>query len=223
MNMITANPSDKIQKFNELGLHYNIVADTVYKRWFSASDHFESEYLSYIIAALISFDMGRTMGPARSRYDRDAGGFATLLSKKINSIKPYINNLTSLQLDAFSPLSEQKEIKKAYNILSSAGKNGLDQRGKRFDVGATKTLHFLNPKAFIIIDSNAARAFRLCHNVNFRNTTPIYSSDKYVECMELAKTDVCDYGVEDFCALEKGVPLARIYDKLTFITGSEKS
>jgi hypothetical protein len=39
--------------------------------------------------------------------------------------------------------------------------------------------------------------------------------------MEYAKGDILNYGVEDFCALEDGVPMARIYDKLTFVTGSE--
>lgn len=112
---------------------------------------------------------------------------------------------------------------KSYVILSSAGKDGLNRRGGGFHVGATKILHFINPEAFIIVDSNAARAFKLSHHVRFRNTTqPGYSSDKYIDCMEHAKRDILNFGVTEFCALEKGVPMARIYDKLTFMTGSKK-
>jgi hypothetical protein len=34
--------------------------------------------------------------------------------------------------------------------------------------------------------------------------------------------DILNFGIEEFSALEKGVPIARIYDKLTFMTGSKK-
>ena len=99
---------------------------------------------------------------------------------------------------------------------------GVNQKGGGFHVGATKILHFINPEAFIIVDSNAARAFRRSHHVSFRNTTqPGYSIDKYIDCMECSKSDILRYGVEEFCALEEGVPITRIYDKLTFMTGSK--
>lgn len=188
------------------------------------SDPFGFEYIPYIIAALVSFDMGRMMGPdAKSRYDRKSGGFATLLEKKVSAIRPYISHLANSRLDALSPRSEEGNIKIAYDILSSAGKYGLNQKGGEFHVGATKILHFINPEAFIIVDSNAARAFKLSHQVSFRNTPkPGYSSDRYIDCMEHAKGDILTFGVTEFRALEKGVPMARIYDKLTFITGSKK-
>jgi len=223
LKMITSSAQEKIHQFNKFGLHYNLVADAVYKLRKSLYDPFISEYMPYLIAALVSFDMGRMMGPdSKSRYDKKAGGFATLLEKKISAIKPYISHLINLRIDVLSPRSEAANIKKAYDILSSAGKDGLNQRGGGFHVGASKILHFLNPQAFIIVDSNATRAFRVSHHVNFRNTTqPGYSSDKYIDCMEHAKRDIIKFGVEDFCALEEGIPMARIYDKLTFITGAK--
>ena len=222
--MITSSAPEKINQFNKIGLHYNLVADAVYHLRNSVSDPFDFEYMPYIIAALVSFDMGRMMGPdAKSRYDRKAGGFATLLEKKVNAIRPYISHLANLRLDGLSPRSEEENIMKAYDILSSARKDGLNRKGGGFHVGATKILHFINPEAFIIVDSNAARAFKLSHHVSFRNTTqPGYSSDKYIDCMEHAKRDILNFGVPEFCALEKGVPMARIYDKLTFMTGSKK-
>ena len=39
--------------------------------------------------------------------------------------------------------------------------------------------------------------------------------------MECARADILDYGLEDFMALEEGTPITRIYDKLTFVTGSD--
>ena len=221
--MIILGASEKIRHFNKIGVHYNLVADAVYKLRNSLPDPFDSHYMPYIIAALVSFDMGRMMGPdANSRYDKKAGGFATLLEKKLKTIRPYISHLIDSRIDVLCPRSEKGNIKKAYDILSSAGKESLNRKEGGFHVGATKILHFINPEAFIIVDSNAARAFRRSHHVSFRNTTqPGYSSDKYIDCMECAKKDILKYGVEEFCALEEGVPIARIYDKLTFMTGSK--
>lgn len=217
---ITSDSREKIAKFDRLGLHYNLVADAVYNFRKNLSDPFGAPYMRYIIAALVSFDMGRMMGPNAKRYDTEAGGFAATLQGKLKDIRPYINHLVNLRIDVLPIRSEAGNIKKAYDILSSPGEKGLNQTGHEFHVGASKILHFLNPEAFIIIDSNAARAFSHSHDVGFRSTTqPGYSSDKYIECMRLAKKDVLDYGFEKFCALNKGVPLARIYDKLTFITG----
>jgi hypothetical protein len=219
--MITSEASEKIKVFNRFGLHYNLVADAVYRYRASLSDPFCASYLPYIIAALVSFDMGRMMGPdARSRYDAASGGFATLLKKKLEVVRPYITHLAETGIDNLSLSSEGGNIRSAYAALSSDGKEGLNQRGGEFHVGASKILHFLYPWTFIIVDSNAARAFRQFHQVSFRNTTqPGYSSDKYIECMRCAKTDIIKYGVDKFSSLEEGIPLARIYDKLTFMTG----
>ena len=99
MKMIISNAPEKINQFNKLGLHYNLVADAVYKLRKSVPDPFGPEYIPYLIAALVSFDMGRMMGPdAKSRYDRKAGGFATILEEKLDAIKLYISHLTNLRL-----------------------------------------------------------------------------------------------------------------------------
>lgn len=221
--MITSNAKEKIKRFNQIGLHYNLVADAVYKVRASIDDGFNSDYLNYIIAALVSFEMGRMMGPdAKSRYDMEAGGFATRLVQKLEKIKPLISHLPRADLFNFDIENEKQSIMAAYKVLAAGGKDGLNQRGGEFNVGATKILHFLNPEAFLIVDSNAARAFRSFHGVSFRNTTqPGYSAEKYISCMKFAQKDIITFGVEAFIALDKGTPIARIYDKLTFITGSE--
>ena len=103
--MITSNAKEKIARFNSIGLHYNLVADAVYKKREPLESPFNTEYLQCIVAALISFEMERMMGPNRaSRYDREAGGFATLLSQKLAKIQPLIShlirsNLTNLDIE----------------------------------------------------------------------------------------------------------------------------
>lgn len=219
--MITSRASEKIRYFNKIGLHYNLTADAIYKIRNSIIDPFGITYMPYIIAGLISFDMGRMMGPdAAGRYDPGAGGFATLLQRKLNTIRRHLSHLVDSRIDILSLDTEAGNIKKAYDILSSAGEESLNRKGGGFYVGASKILHFLNPQAFIVVDSNAARAFKQLHNVSFRNATqPGYSGDKYIQCMKCAKKDIIEFGVREFCALEPGIPIARIYDKLTFVTG----
>jgi len=114
-------------------------------------------------------------------------------------------------------------IKEAYDTLSSAGNGALNEDERdHFYVGTTNILYFMNPKLFIIVDSNAARAFRDAHGIRFRNTTqPGYSGERYGQCMQCALSDIIGYGVEQFQSLELGLLITRIYDKLTFVTGTE--
>jgi hypothetical protein len=225
-NSILVGAKEKIARFNSIGLHYNLVADAVYKKRETLESMFNQEYLPYIVAALISFEMERMMGPDRaSRYDIKAGGFATQLSQKLEKIQPLLLHLTSSNISNIDIQKERHKIAEAYEVLAKEGEDGLNRREGQFHVGATKILHFLYPNVFLIIDSNAAKAFGLPpHQISFRNTTqPGYTADKYIDCMKCAQKDILDYGVDQFCALEPETPLARIYDKLTFITGSDLS
>lgn len=220
--MILSKAREKIDRFNKLGVHYNVVVNHVYDERRSFPDLFDADYLPYLVAALISFEMERMMGQgAERKYDVTAGGFATILHRKLTVIKSKIEHLTKISLVDVDLEEERENIESAYRELSAGGLGGLNQRGDDFHVGATKILHFLNPELFLIVDSNAARAFRTSHGVTYQNTTqPGYSSAKYMKCMELAKADIKSFGVKEFCALEPGIPIARIYDKLTFATGS---
>jgi len=224
--MITSNAKEKIEEFNSIGLHYNLVADAVYKKREDLESPFNQEYLQYIIAGLISFDMGRMMGDNRTRYAIKPGGFATLLGKKLSKIRQTLSHLvvSDLKLTNLDIEKESQRIMDAYEVLAEGGIDGLNRREGGFDfhVGATKILHLIKPDVFLIIDSNAAKAFKSNHGIAFRNTTqPGYAADKYVACMECAKQDILDYGLDNFRLLEPKTPIGRIYDKLTFITGSQ--
>lgn len=214
--MITEDAAEKIARFNSIGLHYNLVSDAVYRVREQLSDPFDPRYQPYIIAALISFDMGRMMGStAVSRYDKGDGTFATALATKLEALRPHVTHLCDVRLDELSVPSEAQHIQDAYAILAAGGEGSLNQRRGEFHVGATKILHFLNPRAFIIVDSNAQLAFQATHGIG-----RAYSSERYIERMKCAKRDVLEFGLDEFAALEEGTPLTRIYDKLTFMTGA---
>ena len=220
--MILTKAREKIDRFNNLGVHYNIVADYVYERRRLTTELFGPDYLPYLVAALISFDMERMMGKGAEKYDIMAGGFATRLHEKLSRIEPKLRHLTDVHLTDIDLQREKTNIKAAYQELSTGGIKGLNQRQGEFHVGATKILHFINPELFLIVDSNATRAFKINHGISYRNTAqPGYTYEKYIQCMSCAKSDIIDYGLKNFCSLEPGTPIARIYDKLTFATGSD--
>lgn len=217
---ILTDATAKIKRFNDMGLHYNLVAIQIYEKRFAGStDPFATSFLSYIIAGLISFDMGRMMGD--KPYEIKDDDFASRLNRKLQSVSPLLKPLMNTALTQVNLQEYRTSIFDAYNALSATGNGALHMDSKKsFPVGATKILHFLNPELFIIVDRNAARAFRLAHNVPFRNTTqPGYSAERYIDCMEYARRDILAYGLDAFKALEPGIPITRIYDKLTFVTG----
>ena len=108
-------------------------------------------------------------------------------------------------------------ITSAYDCLALPGTlHPTDQS----HVGATKTLHWLFPELFLIVDGNVAKAFRTHFAVNFKNTTqPGYSADKYFDCLHKAQKEIRSFGIERFRQLEPGAPEARIFDKIAFVVG----
>lgn len=222
MNSILEDARRKITRFNEIGLHYNLMANQIYeKRFLQGVDPFDNSFLQYIIAGLISFDIGRMMG--NKKYEFEANGFGMRLNSKVRKARASLEPLVNLSLVEIDLQLISDAVKEAYDTLSSTGSGALNEDERdHFYVGTTKILHFLNPKLFIIVDSNAARAFRDAHGIRFRNTTqPGYSGERYEQCMKCAQNDITAYGVEQFQSLELGLPITRIYDKLTFVTGTE--
>ncbi len=217
---ILENAATKIARFNDEGLHYNLVADGIYKMHGCMENPFNRSFLPYLIAGLIAFDIGRMMGTRK--YAIEEGSFASRLNAKLQEIRPLLEPLMKTSLVQVDLQKHHDAIMTAYEVLSARGTGALHADStKHFHVGAAKVLHFLNPGLFIIVDSNASRAFKQVHRVPYRNTTqPGYSADLYVKCMRLAQKDILAYGLEQFQALEPNTPITRIYDKLTFVTGS---
>ena len=218
---ILDNAAVKIDRFNDEGLHYNLVADAIHRMRDSVEDPFDKPFLRYLIAGLVAFDMARLMGA--KPYDFETGGFASRLNSKLQKIRPLLEPLIRISLTKIDLPQQSGAIMTAYQELSANGTSALHaNQAKHFHVGATKILHFLNPELFIIIDSNASRAFRTAWKLPFRGTTqPGYSANLYLECMKRVQMDISTYGLERFRALDPDVPVTRIYDKLTFVTGSK--
>jgi hypothetical protein len=166
---ILRDAADKIKKFDGMGLHYNLVADQIYDKRRS-TDPFDISFLPYIIAGLISFDMGRGGMMGDKPYETEGNSFASRLCSKLQVLRPLLKPLINLDLAQINLEEHRNAIIEVYKTLSDKGALHMDPR-KSFHVGATKILHFLNPRLFIIIDRNAARAFRATHNMPFRNTT----------------------------------------------------
>jgi len=217
---ILDNAAAKIARFNDEGLHYNLVADAIHKMRDGVEDPFDKPFLRYLIAGLVAFDMARWIGA--KPYDFGTGGFASRLNSKLQKVRPLLEPFMKLSLVQIDLQERSDAIMTAYQELSAKGTGALHaKQAKHFHVGATKILHFLNPELFIIVDSNASRAFRTAWKLPFRRTTqPGYSANLYLECMKRIQVDMQTYGLERFRALDPGVPVTRIYDKLTFVTGS---
>ena len=83
--MILDLAATAVAQYNRVGQRYNRVADGIYKAR-ETSDPFSAEYEPHIIAGLISFDMGRTMG-AGDKYEAGGTGFRARLRSKLRRVR----------------------------------------------------------------------------------------------------------------------------------------
>lgn len=212
----------RVRRYNQLCLHYNLVADAVYGELRRLKNPFSHQFEPYLIAALLSFDMGRMMGSGLvSRYDPTAGGFAERLRKKLEEIRPDLEPMIQRGLVEIDITDCCGAIVRIYETLACGDEGRLSEKEKEFHVGTTKILHFLNPELFMIVDGNTAKTLRTICGITFRNSTqPGYSGQRYVECLSVARELIRKYGAERFRALEWGTPLLRIFDKIAFAYSS---
>jgi hypothetical protein len=209
--------------YNAHGLHYNLVADGVYAARQRIGYPFDPAYLPYLVAALISFDMGRQLdvGPG-AKYGPGAPSFAYRLCERLDDIAPLLKGLMSCSLVDVALDEHAAAITDAYNQLAQGGEHSLSANGNGFAVGATKILHFLNPDLFLIIDRNVAQSLAVARRAD---GSPVltgksgYSGARYVQSLQAVQEWIANYGPERFQALEEGKPLLRIFDKIAFANG----
>lgn len=215
--MLTDDAGEKVKRYNNYCVHYNIVAEACYRKRYELKDPFSDSYFPYLVAALISFDMGRQMGKGtKGKYDPAADGFATRLDSKLKVISCLLAPIINRTIVSINLVESADIIKNAYDELSQKP-NGLHSANKSFHVGATKILHFLAPDLFPIVDSYAARVFRNECNISYQRTTqPGYCSERYIEVMGKACDIIHSYGEDHFKALESSTPMMRIFDKIVF-------
>jgi hypothetical protein len=205
---------ESLHWYNTHCVHYNLIADGVYQARRNIGDPFAAEFQPYIVAGLIGFDMRRTMGESGGLYSADKG-FGLQLSNRIKLLRRQLRGLISTDLAAISLRDHRSAIEGAYESIAAGVVTS-----KRFDVGATKVLHWLFPDLFIMIDRNVAATFRRYFEVQFRSgTQPGYLPEKYFECLEKAQRAISQFGRQKFRNLERVTPVARIFDKIAFATG----
>ena len=217
--MILDDPERAVARYNQLGLHYNLVADGIY-RVLAGIDPFSEEYERYIIAGLLAFDMVRMMGQG-DKYAVDGGAFRSRLRAKMRTIRPAIGDLPGSSLHRIDLASRAGAIETAYNHLAKEGPGALNANpAHQFHVGATKILHWIAPKLFIMVDANVAKAFRENHQVDYkRSPQPGYTAKKYVDCLRHAQDEICAYDLDKFMRIEPATPLARLFDKVAWVAG----
>jgi hypothetical protein len=126
--MLLENASQKISRYNQFCLHYNLVANAVYQELRRSRAPLSPAYEPFLVAALISFDMGRMMGKGIiRRYDATANGFAARLHKRLREVEPSLAPI--IHLDIFEANMDElsSTIIDAYKKLAAGGQGGLHE------------------------------------------------------------------------------------------------
>jgi len=185
---------------------YNPAAEAVYRERQKVGDPLLTQFEDHIIAGLMAFDMGRTMG----------NGFSERLHCALQAVRatPLIGLWKEFCLSSVDLLAHHSEIVSVYECLAYVGT--LHPK-KQSHVAATKVLHWLFPNLFLMLDSRVAGTFRDFFDVNFsKSTQPGYCAERYIQCLCLAQEDIRSFGPQQFRLLEANTPEARVFDKIAW-------
>lgn len=212
MPLLSENAKELIEAYNRdrKGRRYNQIAAAVYTARCTIGDALSPEFECYILDGLIGF---------RIRIERAA--LKSRLRRCLDVVRrtTAIDQLKDCSLSTVDLVAIRQVITSAYNHFAQAGT--LDP-SKQQHVAATKTLHWLFPDLFLMVDSNVAKAFREHFGIRFRKSTqPGYSSDKYFTCLQEAQKEIRSFGADRFRGLEPSTPEARIFDKIAFMVGRQ--
>lgn len=213
MPLLDANAKKLIDDYNHgPGSRYNQIAEEVYKARRTLGDPLSPDFECAILNGLIGFGIGITIKGGRTTLKPRLQSCLHAVRKSV-----VLDQLKGASLSSADLAAIRNAITSAYDRFALLGTlHPTDQS----HVGATKTLHWLFPELFLMVDSNVAKAFRKHCGVRFRNTTqPGYSSDKYLACLREAQKEIQSFGVERFRQLEPMTPEARIFDKIAFVVG----
>ena len=187
--IILKDARKKIEEYNRNYGKYDMAYEfllTKYRNsgfFIESSGHVSQETIEIIRHCLENFDMKFIM-----RKD-----FSDVLFKKL---QPLTSELQTLKNERFETVdltsSKIKESMRAlYDALVEYGANSLHIQQKRFDVGATKIMHFLHPELFIMIDSNVADVLKKYYSLPYRSgTLKEYSFDKYHHAMIIYRNEI---------------------------------
>ena len=123
------NAAEKIRRYNRFCLHYNLVADALYRELLRSRAPFSPTYEPYLVAALISFDMGRMMGKGLTqRYDVTVDGFAARLHRKLTQAQPFITAIIGSTIVETDVEKRAPGIVAAYDTFAAGGEGGLHEQ-----------------------------------------------------------------------------------------------
>jgi hypothetical protein len=214
MPILNGSARELIDDYNrsQAGRGYNRIATEVYKARYILGDPLSPQFEPSILDGLMGFGMGIAI-----KGGRDA--LKPGLQRCMDAVRDNtaLEQLRDCRLSSVDLGTIRSVITSAYDCLALSG---TLHPAKQSHVGATKTLHWLFPDLFLIVDSNVANAFREHFGVKFvKSTQPGYCSDKYFTCLQEAQREIQFFGFERFRQLEPMTPEARIFDKIAFIVG----
>lgn len=180
------------------------------------------ESLKVIEGVLRSFGMGRQMGSI----------FLEKLSNKLkgNELKSILKKLRNMRIGSEEWTNAKDDIRKLYNELSNGGRDSLDAKGKRFDVGATKIMNFIFPELFVMVDSNVAKTLDQLGLIKIRRkgSTYDFSFEIYWQVMKICKMELEEYrkrhgNLQSLLDMDdEPTALTRIFDKCTFMMAKQE-
>ncbi len=144
--------------------------------------------------------------------------FKTRLRNKLGNteVREILQDFRRIKINSPNVESIKNNVEKLYEDLSNK-ENGLSARGDKFEVGTTKTLTFLFPELFVIVDSNVKKAL---HKTGLG--APF---NKFWSVMNVCRNELEDWEethghLDSLLELDiSPTTLTRIFDKCAFVTG----
>ncbi len=217
---ILTDIADRLQRYKYGGRKYEQAAQRIYEVRFRPTDPFSPDYVPYIVDGLEAFDMNLRKQLWEDKAERQC--FAQRLQRKLGCVEQWLSDIVEARLHDIELSEQEDRIVQAYDSLSQGGPGSLYGDEKQFHVGATKTLHWIAPRLFIMIDQHTARALQTQHGVDYRDRPPQgYTAEKYLQCLTHAQKEIAKYGPERLSEHEPGTPLVRIFDKVAWVLGKQ--
>lgn len=189
---------------------YNPAAREAYRRLATGRMPQTSRAWSALGKALMAFDMYRQLGAIKS--PQSTARLANL-RRLLTSHAPQLRKLLSKQLSSTCIARQSVTLRSLFDDLSATG---YVVPGKRFPVGTSKALHFMNPELFMIIDKRVASKLHR-HTKALPSLASNYTGGDYVLALTVVSRQLSAYGITRLRRLQPAQPLMRIVDKILFM------
>lgn len=188
---------------------YNPAATAAYRVLATGRMPQSARAWSALNEALMRFDMYRQLGAMAS-----PGGKVRLatLRRALTRHAPQLRELLSERISSASVRRRATMLRRLFDELS---RRDRVVPGKRFPVGITKALHFMNPELFLIIDKRVAGKLHN-HTKVLPKLASKYTGRDYVLALKVVAKEIAVYGLSRLRQLQPSQPLLRIVDKILF-------